>query len=76
LRRHPNGTHAAEAIKEFDELFTDDVIKLTNGKETDPYLVEDRANVRKLVSSLRLALAKSSAAGKTKLLEKLDRISR
>jgi hypothetical protein len=76
LRRHPNGTHAAEAIKEFDELFTDDVIKLTKGKETDPYLVEDRANVRKLVSSLRLALAKSSAAGKTKLLEKLDRISR
>ena len=75
LRRHPNGAHAAEAIKEFDELFTDDVIKLTNGKETDPYLVADRANVRKLVSSLRLALAKSSAAEKTKLLTKLDRIT-
>ena len=75
LRRHPNGAHAAQAIKEFDELFTDDVIKLTNGKETDPYLVADRANVRKLVSSLRLALAKSSAAEKTKLLTKLDRIT-
>lgn len=75
LRRHPNGAHAAEAINEFDELFTDDVIKLTNGKETDPYVVADRANVRKLVSSLRLALAKSSAAGKTKLVEKLNRIT-
>jgi Bacterial SH3 domain len=76
LRRHPNGAHAAEAIGVFDELFTDDVIGVANGKDTDPYLVEDRKNVRKLVSSLRLALAKTSAAGKTKLLEKLDRITR
>jgi hypothetical protein len=75
LRRHPNGAHAAEAITTFDDLLTDDVIKMANGKETDPYIVEDRKNVRKLVSSLRLALAKSSAPGKPKLLEKLDRIT-
>jgi len=75
LRRHPNGAHAAEAIKTFDDLFTDEVIKMANGKETDPYIVEDRKNVRKLVSSLRLALAKSPAPGKPELLKKLDRIT-
>jgi len=75
LRRHPNGAHAAEAIRNFDELLTDDVIKAANSKETDQYAVQDRTNVRKLLSSLRLALAKSSAAGKTKLLKTLERIS-
>lgn len=75
LRRHPNGAHAVEAIKDYDELLTDYVVNVVNGKETDPYTVEDRKNVRKLLASLRLALAKSSAAGKTKLLEKLDGIT-
>ena len=75
LRRHPNGAHAAEAIRNFDELLTDDVIKAANSKETDQYAVQDRTNVRKLLSSLRLALAKSSAAGKTKLLKTLERIT-
>lgn len=75
LRRHPNGAHAAEAIRDFDELLTDYVFNVTNGKETDPYIVEDRTNVRKLLASLRLALAKTSAAGKTELLKKLDRIT-
>jgi hypothetical protein len=56
-------------------LLTDEVIKVANDKQTDPYLVEYRTNVRKLVSSLRLALAKSSADGKPKLLKKLDRIT-
>jgi hypothetical protein len=75
LRRHPNGAHAAEAIRDFDELLTDYVFNVANGKETDPYIVEDRTNVRKLLASLRLALAKTSAAGKTELLKKLDRIT-
>ncbi len=76
LRRHPNGAHAADAIKDFDELLTDSVINVANGKETDPYIVADRTNIRKLVSSLRLAVAKSSVAGQSKLLKKLDRITR
>ena len=76
LRRHPNGAHAAEAVKIFDELLTDDVIQRANARGGDQYAVEDRTNVRKLLSSLRLALAKTSAAGKTELFKKLDRISR
>lgn len=76
LRRHPNGAHAAEAVKNFDELLTDDVIKRANAKGGDQYVVEEQVGLRKLLSSLRLALAKTSAAGKTELLKKLDRVIR
>jgi hypothetical protein len=76
LELHPNGAHAAEAVKNFDELLTDDVIKRANHKGSDQYTVEERISLRKLSSSLRLALAKTSAAGKSELLKKLDRISR
>jgi len=76
LRRHPNGAHAAEAVKNFNELLTDDVIKRANDKGGDQYAVEERISLRKLLSSLRLALAKTSAAGKSELIKKLDRIGR
>ena len=76
LNLHPNGVHAAEAVKNFDELVTDDVIKRANDKGGDQYAVEERISLRKLFSSLRLALAKTSAAGKSELLKKLDRINR
>jgi len=68
--------HAAEAVKNFDELVTDDVIKRANDKGGDQYAVEERTSLQKLFSSLRLALAKTSAAGKSELLKKLDRINR
>ena len=75
LNLHPNGAHAAEAVKNFDELFTDDVIRRANDKGGDRYAIEERASLRKLLSSLRLALAKTSAAGKTDLLKKLQRVT-
>jgi hypothetical protein len=68
--------HAAEAIKGFDESLTDEVIARANAKGGDQYTVEDRISLRKLLASLRLALAKTSAAGKSGLLKKLDRINR
>lgn len=76
LDLHPNGVHAAEAIKGFDESLTDEVIARANAKGGDQYTVEDRISLRKLLASLRLALAKTSAAGKSGLLKKLDRINR
>jgi len=76
LDLHPNGVHAAEVVENFDELVTDDVIKRANDKGGDQYAVEERISLRKLFSSLRLALAKTSAAGKSELLKKLDRINR
>ena len=36
------------------------------------YAVEERISLRKLFASLRLALAKTSAAGKSELLKKLE----
>lgn len=76
LNLHPKGAHAAEAVKNFNELLTDDVIKRANQKGGDQYAVEEQASLRKLLSSLRLALAKTSAAEKTELLKKLERITR
>ena len=76
LELHPNGAHAAEAIKGLDESFTDEVIARANNKGDNQYEVEDRISLRKLLASLRLALVKSSAAGKSKLLKKLDRVNR
>ena len=35
LNLHPNGVHAAEAVKNLDELLTDDVIKRANDKGGD-----------------------------------------
>ena len=75
LNLHPNGVHAAEAVRNFIELFTDDVINRANAKGGDQYAVEERTNLRRLSSSLRLALAKTSAAEKTELLKKLERIT-
>ena len=76
LNLHPNGVHAAEAVKNLNELLTDEVIKRANGKGGDQYVVEERTSLRRLLASLRLAIAKTSAAEKTELLKKLQRITR
>jgi len=75
LSLHPNGAHAAEAVKSLNEMLTDEVIKTANSKGGDVYVVEQRTELRKLLASLRLAIAKTSAAEKGELLKKLARIN-
>jgi hypothetical protein len=75
LNVHPNGTHAAEALTYLTESLTDEVIRRANDKGGDQYAVEERANLRKLLTTLRLVLAKTSAPEKTELLKKLQRIT-
>ena len=72
---HPNGTHAAEAVKYLTETLTDDVIRRANDKGGDRYVVEERTALRKKLANLRLVLAKTSAPEKTELLKKLQRIT-
>jgi len=74
LERHPNGTHAGEAIKNITEAITEDVIKRTNATGGDQYAVGEQAALKKAFASLRLAVAKASAPEKTELLKKLERI--
>lgn len=76
LSVHPNGTHATEAIKNLTAALTDDVIRRANDKGGDQYAVEERTQLRKLFASLRLAIAKTSAAEKTELLKRLNRVAR
>ena len=75
LNLHPSGVHAAEAVKNLNELVTDDVIKRSNDNGGDKYAVEERTSLRKLFAQLRIALAKTSVTGKSELLKKLDRVS-
>ena len=76
LSVHPNGAHATEAIKNLTAALTDEVIRRANDKGGDKYAVEERAQLRKLFASLRLAIAKSSAVEKTELLKRLNRVAR
>jgi hypothetical protein len=75
LSLHPNGAHAAEAIQSLTELLTDEVINTVNSKSNDKYVAEGRAALKKVLASLRLALAKTSAHEKTELFKKLERIN-
>ncbi len=74
LNLHPNGTHAAEALNSLTELLTDEVIKVANDKGGDKYVVEQRAELRKMLASLRTAVAKTSAPEKTELIKRLERV--
>ena len=75
LNLHPNGAHAPEALGDFNAALTEGVIKAANDKGGDIYAVQQRKDLRKLLASLRTAVAKTSAPGKTELLKKLERVS-
>ncbi len=76
LSLHPNGAHASQALKDINEVLTDAVIATANGKGGgEQYMVEARRDLRNLLASLRLALAKVSASSdKAELLRKLQKV--
>lgn len=76
LGLYPSGAHAGEALKNIAEDLTDQVITFANEKGGDKYAVQQRTELKKLLTSLRLAVAKTSAPEKTELVKKLDRITR
>jgi len=76
LGLYPSGAHTAEALKNIAEDLTDQVITFANEKGGDKYAVEQRTDLKKLLTSLRLAVAKTSTPEKTELVKKLDRLIR
>lgn len=76
LGLYPSGAHEGEALKNITEDLTDQVITFANEKGGDQYAVQQRTDLKKLLASLRLAVAKTSAPEKTELVKKLDRITR
>jgi hypothetical protein len=74
LSLHPAGTHAADSVKNLTKALTDHVITFANGKGGDKYEVQQRTDLRKLLSSLRVALAKTAAPEKTELAKRLERV--
>ena len=75
LSLHPAGAHATEALKHLNEAVTDELIREANEKGGDKYVVEQRAELRKLLASLRLAVSKISGSETTEILKKLERIT-
>ena len=76
LSMYPTGAHASEALKNITEALSDELITFANDKGGDKYAIEMRGELKKLLSSLRLAVAKTSAPEKNELVKKLERISR
>jgi hypothetical protein len=74
LSIHPTGAHAAEALKNIAEVLTDEVIKFANDKGGDKYVVEQRTELKKLLTSLRLTLAKTTVPEKNEVTKKLAQI--
>ena len=74
LTIHPTGAHAAEALKNIAEVLTDEVIKFANDKGGDKYAVEQRTELKKLLTSLRLTLAKTTAPEKNEVTKRLNQI--
>jgi len=74
LSLHPTGAHVTEALKNIADVLTDEVIKFANDKGGDKYAVEQRTELKKLLASLRLALAKTTAPEKNDVLIKLNQI--
>ena len=74
LNLHPNGAHAAEALKNLTDLLTDQVVETANAQGGgDQYVLQERTDLRKMLVSLRTAVAKTSAPEKTELLKKLQK---
>lgn len=76
LSVHPNGAHAAEALRNLSDALTDDVIREANATGGDKYAVEARTALKKELASLRLALAKTSASEKMAVVKKMERVKR
>lgn len=74
LNLHPNGAHAAEALRDLTEALTDAVTAEANATGGDQYAIEQRKELQKTLASLRAALAKISPAEKNELLKKLQKI--
>jgi hypothetical protein len=75
LNLHPHGAHAAEALTSLNEVLTGQVIDMANSKGGDQYVVEQRNDLKKLLASARLALAKTSGVEKAEILKKLERVT-
>jgi hypothetical protein len=74
LNLHPNGAYVGEALTHLTEALTDGVIASANGTGGDQYDVEQRIGLKKLLVTLRAAVAKTSAPEKSELLKKLQKI--
>ena len=74
LNLHPSGEHAAEALKNLNEVLTDDVIAAANSAGGDENAVARRTQLKKQLAQLRVALEKVSAPEKAELVKKLGRV--
>lgn len=76
LSLYPNGAHASEVLQNFERaLASDDMAQTLNSRGGDQYQDEARAALRKALTELRAAVAKTSAPEKAAVVKLLDRLS-
>ena len=74
LSLHPKGSHASEALQHLIEALNDEVINRANAKDGDKYAMQERIDLRKMFTSLRVALNRISVPEKAELIKRLDRV--
>jgi len=76
LSLYPNGPHAGEVLRNFEQaLASADLKSLLGNKSGDVYAAEQRAELRKALAELRTTLPKTSGTQKATLLRTLDRLA-
>jgi hypothetical protein len=76
LSLYPNGAHAAEALKNFEQALASAEVETTlRSKSRDKYLLEQQQALKQALAELRVSVAKSSASEKAPVLRLLERLS-
>jgi hypothetical protein len=76
LERYPTGPRAAQVLKYYEEALASEQVKeLLAGRGGDQYTVQARAELRKMLPSLRARLAKATGPEKAAVLKRLDALA-
>lgn len=76
LSLYPNGSHAGEVLKHFEEaLESDDLRSALANKGGDKYVAEAREELKKALAELRTTLSRTTNPGKAAVLKNLDGLS-
>jgi hypothetical protein len=70
---YPTGEHAAEALEYYETtLASEQVTELLRGRGGDKYVVEQRAELRKILPEIRARVSKTNDPRKAAILKRLD----
>lgn len=76
LGLYPTGAHAAEALEYYETtLASEQVSELLRGRGGDKYVVEQRAELRKILPEIRARVSKTTDPRRAAILKRLDSLA-